>query len=274
MTVGINVDGSFFEGAPPPDTLKAAGFGGVRLTHRSDPGCEAYIESCLASGLWVVAIQGTGDAAPYPPPFHQKLIIQVDNEIDIPPTYKPPNVAADDFAIWRGTYPAYNMWTTGLASGHPDYFAEFLSSLSQWHSDVNWPNAVAMHPYWKNGDGVRTLAEEYWNITGAIPVVSTEWYWGHGQDQIYPVQDAMDEVCSVWNSWYCWSNLSNPGFGLIDQNGVCRLEGEELISRLHGNCPEPYPRARQVPPPEPPHPFRRGGVEEPPLRQNTPPERP
>jgi hypothetical protein len=235
MTVGINVDGSFSQGAPSPRILKRAGFEGIRLTHRETN--TDYITSCLASGLWVAAIQGTGDAAPYPPPFHQRLIIQVDNEVDVNPTYRTPEQYADIFAIWRGTYPAYNMWTAGFASGDPDYYVRFLSALSTYHPEVNWPNAVAIHPYWQDPDGCRQKADDYWNITGAIPVVATEWFWQAGRGLIWPTQDALNDVCSVWNSWYCWSVLMNPPFGLVDENGVCRLEGEELISFLQGSCP-------------------------------------
>ena len=241
MTVGINVDPNNPRAQPTPARLLAARFQGVRLTARDNPENREYIADSLAAGLRVVAVVATGDNAGFVPP-HTQVVLQVFNEPDIDgPTALEPAAYADVFATYRGTFPAYDCWTAGFASGQPSYYEQFLAALSSQHPDVNWPNAVAIHPYAQSPDGLRALAEAYWNVTGAIPVVATEWFHSAGQGLIWPFQDTLDNpdtgVCTVWNSFFPWSTSMAPELGgLVGPDQECLPEGFELISALEGVC--------------------------------------
>jgi hypothetical protein len=175
-------------------------------------------------------------------PPQPQVVLQIFNEPDLDgPTGLAPAAYADVFATFRGTFPAYDCWTAGFASGQPSYYEQFLAALSSRHPDVNWPNAVAIHPYGQTADGLRALAEAYWNVTGAIPVVATEWFHSAGQGLIWPFQDTLDNpdtgVCSVWNSFFPWSTSMAPDLGgLVDADQECLPEGFELISALEGVC--------------------------------------
>jgi hypothetical protein len=241
VTVGINVDPNNPGGGPPPERLLAARLQGVRLTARDSPENRQYIADVRAAGLQVVAIVGTGDNAGFVPADTQ-VVLQIFNEPDLDgPTALEPAAYADVFATFRGTFPAYDCWTAGFASGQPGYYEQFLAALSSQHPDVNWPNAVAIHPYGQTPAGLRALAEAYWNVTGAIPVVATEWFHPAGASLMWPFQDALDNpdtgVCSVWNSFFPWSTSMGPDLGgLVDADQQCLPEGFELISALEGVC--------------------------------------
>jgi hypothetical protein len=241
VTVGINVDPDNPGGRPLPGRLLAARFEGVRLTARDNPQNRQYIAETLQAGLRVVAIVGTGDNAGFVPP-HSEVVLQIFNEPDLDgPTALEPAAYADVFATFRGTFPLYDCWTAGFASGQPAYYEQFLAALSSQHPDINWPNAVAIHPYGQSPDGVRALAEAYWNVTGRIPVVATEWFHSAGQGLIWPFQDALANpdtgVCTVWNSFFPWGISMTPELGgLVDPGQECVAEGFELISALEGAC--------------------------------------
>jgi hypothetical protein len=241
MTVCINVDPNNPAGNPSPARLLAARFQGVRLTARDDSRNRQYIADALAAGMRVLAIVGTGDNDGFVPP-QGEVVLQIFNEPDIDgPTRLDPAAYADLFATFRRQFPEHDCWTAGFASGQAGYFELFLSALSNDHPDVNWPNAVAIHPYGQTPDGLRALAEAYFNVTGAIPVVATEWFHSAGQDVIWPFQDTLNNpdtgVCTVWNSFFPWSIGMAPELGgLVDQDQRCRPEGFELISALEGVC--------------------------------------
>jgi hypothetical protein len=241
MTVGINVDPNNPGADPSPGRLLAAKFQGVRLTARDNPQNQQYIEDMLAAGLQVIAVVATGDNAGFVPP-HTQVVLQIFNEPDIVgPTAMNPAAYADLFASIRGTFPAHDCWTAGFASGQPSYYEQFLAALSSQHPNVHWPNAVAIHPYTQSPAGLRALAEAYWNVTGAIPVVATEWFHSAGQGIIWPFHDTLDNpdtgVCTVWNSYFPWSTSMAPDLGgLVDPNQQCLPEGLELISALEGVC--------------------------------------
>src|SRR5215216_1128319 len=162
MTVGINVDPNNPGGNPPAERLLAAGFEGVRLTARDNPANRAYIANMLAAGVQVVAVVATGDNDGFVPPQTQ-VVVQVFNEPDLEgPTSMEAVAYAELFAIYRGTYPEFDCWTAGFASGQPSYYEEFLNALSTRFPDVSLPSAVAIHPYGQTPDGLRSLAQAYW----------------------------------------------------------------------------------------------------------------
>jgi hypothetical protein len=240
MTVGINVDPNNSSGDPSPARVLAARFQGVRLTARDNAENRQYVVDSLTAGLRVVAVVATGDNAGFVPPQTQ-VVLQIYNEPDIGATEMDPVAYADLFATYRGTYPAYDCWTAGFASGRPSYYERFLGVLSSQYPEVNWPNAVAIHPYTLTPERMRVLAEAYWNVTAAIPVVATEWFHYADRGLIWPFQDTLDNqetgVCTVWNSFFPWSTSMAPELGgLVNANQECLPEGFELISALEGVC--------------------------------------
>jgi hypothetical protein len=241
MVVGINVDPNNRGGNPSARRLLAARFQGVRLTARDNRANRQYITDMLAAGVQVLGIVATGDNGGFVPPQTQ-VVLQIFNEPDLAgPTAMEPVAYAELFAIYRGTYPAFDCWTAGFASGQPSYYERFLSALSTRFPEVNLPSAVAIHPYGQTPEGLRRLAEAYWNLTGTIPVVATEWFHIAGEGLIWPFQDALNNpdsgVCTVWNSFFPWSDSMAPDLGgLVDIDQQCLPLGYELISALEGVC--------------------------------------
>jgi hypothetical protein len=241
MTVGINVDPNNVGANPPAQRLLAARLDGVRLTARDNPENRQYIDDMLAAGVRVLAIVATGDNGGFVPP-HTQVVLQIFNEPDLAgPTAMDPVAYAELFAIYRGTYPAFDCWTAGFASGQPAYYERFLSALTSRFPEVALPSAVAIHPYLQTPAGLRRLAEDYWNLTGAIPVVATEWFHPAGQGLIWPFQDTLNNaesgVCTVWNSFFPWTSSMAPDLGgLVDETQQCLPAGYELISALEGVC--------------------------------------
>ena len=87
------------------------------------------------------------------------------------------------------------------AAGDVGYYARFLRWLRSRHPTVKMPDAVAIHPYLRNADGVKALAQSYWD-TAAV------------DHSIAPFQHALNDpdptgVCTMWNSFFGWcSNQS------------------------------------------------------------------
>jgi hypothetical protein len=242
----MNVDPDNRCAAPTADRLKAAGFGGVRLTARDTVTNKAYIANMIANGLQVLAVVGTGDNGGYIPP-QSEVILQVFNEPDIDGTAMTPSDYADLFVQWRSR-PELNgrqIWAAGLASGQPLYLCQFLQRLNDSGSGI-WPDAIDIHPYLKDADGLRDMATTYFNIgvrfSGLnIPITASEWFQSAGNpDEFAPFQDALnnpaDGVCTVWNSFFGWcSNMSDLPGAVVDATGRCLPEGLALIAALGGD---------------------------------------
>ena len=143
MTVGINVDPNNPSGNPPARRLLAARLQGVRLTARNNPENRQYIADMLAAGMQVLAIVATGDNGGFVPP-HTQVVLQIFNEPDLTgPTAMDPVAYAELFAIYRGTYPAFDCWTAGLASGQPRCSARWVRGVRSDDDGVTWTGVLA-----------------------------------------------------------------------------------------------------------------------------------
>lgn len=274
----MNVDPNTPCAAPTAERLLQSGFRGVRLTARPDDTNKQYIAQMLEAGLQVVAVVATGDNEGYVPP-QREVILQIFNEPDVPgpiaPTAMDPSDYARLFAAWRAACPGYTCWTAGFAAGDPAaaYFRQFISALINLFSTLTspdvtafpagtalpnapdlkpclaLPDAVAIHPYQADPNGLVVLAEQHWNVATdlagfGIPVVATEWFQRispAGPDVIAPFQDALNNpetgVCTVWNSFFGWCSAMAPDLGgaVVSPDGTCLPEGLSLIAAVGGD---------------------------------------
>src|SRR5919206_2503327 len=139
MVVGINLDPNNVGGNPSAPRLLAARLQGVRLTARDNPANRQYIADMVSAGVQVLGIVATGENGGFIPP-HTQVVLQIFNEPDIDgPTFMEPAAYAELFAIYRGTYPAFDCWTAGFASGQPSYYERFLSALATRFPEVPLP---------------------------------------------------------------------------------------------------------------------------------------
>ncbi|HLZ29614.1 MAG TPA: hypothetical protein VKV73_20035 [Chloroflexota bacterium] len=257
MTIGVNVDPNHPGAGPSADILKQSGFEGVRLTAKPDAINVQYIADMLAAGLTVVGVVGTGDNQDFVPP-DPRVILQIYNEPDAATGTTITAIEyADLFATWSNKpeirdNSSVQRWTAGFASGVYMYYLDFLEALRSRHPEVPMPDAVAIHPYEQDPDGLRRMAENYWlvgrAVTGAgIPVVATEWFQSvnpdltAADDVIDPFQHALNDpdpqgVCTVWSSFFAWHDDQSdlPG-GITNHAGVCLPEGIRLIAAIGGD---------------------------------------
>jgi len=230
MTVGVNVDPHNPSpwAAPDPHQLRAEHFEAVRMTSRNESVVYAYADACKAAGLQVLAII-TGESGGYVLP--QADVVQIGNEPDIPDTWLDPGEYAALWDLYRRTYPQFVMFSAGMASGDPGYMAAVLEAIT-----ADWPAAIAIHPYAKTAQPAADLFDAYWNLTGLLPVVSTEWWQPARDGQIWPFQDMLnnqvDGRSTIWSSWFCYTDAMVPGFGLRDQRGVPKDAYYELVTAL------------------------------------------
>jgi len=230
MTLGVNVDPNNPSpwAAPDPAQLVAEHLQGVRLTSRDSPVVFQYAEACKAAGLQVLAII-TGESGGYVLP--QADIVQIGNEPDLPGTWLDPAEYARLWDLYRRTYPQFVMFSAGLASGAPSYMAQVLDSITS-----DWPAAIAIHPYAKFADSAADLFDAYWNLTGLVPVVATEWWQPASVGQIWAFQDMLnnqvDGRSTVWSSWFCYTDAMAPGFGLRGSDGAPNDAYYELVTAI------------------------------------------
>ncbi len=244
MTVGINLDGRHFAGSPSHSKLVGCKFTGARLLSSSDNWL--YTQNVLkgsAPRIEVMAIV-TDESHGYILP--QADILQIGNEADLSEP-APDHMSVSEYVrLWERYTNTYRylgkqFYTCGFASGDPTYFAEFMWYVNSW--GLCEPDAVAVHPYLKTDSEARDLLDAYWNVTGYIPVVVTEWYTDPGQGQIWAMQNMLDgdggdgqgPRASVWNSWFCWSDGMVDKFGLVTANQIPKSTGDELVSALGGH---------------------------------------
>jgi hypothetical protein len=235
LTVGINVDPRNASARPSPAYVRQLGFNGIRLT--STFASSRYANAFANNGLAVLGII-TSESQGYI--MADSTVVQIGNEPDVPDTFRAPEAYAEDWILYRNTYPDLTMFSAGLASGQLGYCEQFLSSIAD---RAPLPDAIAIHPYLKTPDEAAGLFDDYWNLTvrlfgAGIPIVATEWYRPAGEEQIWPFQDMLDNAevgrSTVWNSWFCFSDGMVPGLGLVDGFGNPKPEGYELVSALNG----------------------------------------
>ena len=105
-------------------------------------------------------------------------VVQIGNEPDVPETFMTPEEYAEQWVLYRNTYPDFTMFSAGLASGQLAYCEQVLVAIGD---QAPLPDAIAIHPYIKTPDEAASLFDAYWNLTvelfgAGIPIVATEWY--------------------------------------------------------------------------------------------------
>lgn len=232
--VGINLDGRHQGGAPSGTQLTNAGFEGARLL--SHPGNWAYSEHVLVPHqkriMGIITDESHGYILP------QAHILQVGNEADDPKP-APDHMSSDAYVeMWRmytETYADLDVqWVTaGFDSGNVAYWDRVIDKILQ--HDYRVPDAVMVHPYAKDPNQAATLIDDYWNVTSFVQVGVSEWFRAAFLNEIWPFQAMLNDRCSYWNSWFCWSHKMVNGFGLLDFNDAPTQEGLQLVSALEGH---------------------------------------
>src|SRR5437879_2949476 len=116
--IGVNVDPTYPEAAPPTNSLRDLGIRWVRLVSRDDPKVHLYVEECTNEGLAVLSVvarESNGYMMP------GATVHQIGNEPDVnsPSSWtRTPAEYHEDWRIYRETYPDLMMIAAGLASGN------------------------------------------------------------------------------------------------------------------------------------------------------------
>lgn len=203
-------------------------FRGVRFTSKSNSYVYNYAEGCKKAGLQICAII-TGESEGYILP--QADYIEFWNEPDVLETYQTPQWLADNYVLYRNTYPQGFKWfASGFASGDPTYAKQFLDAIED---RAPKPHAISIHPYAKNSKQAAELIDEYHSLT-KLPIVATEWYQTAVSMDMWDfatmLNDHHDGRCRIWNSYFCLSDAMVPPFGLTKYDGFPKDEYYSLLS--------------------------------------------
>jgi hypothetical protein len=138
------------------------------------------------------------------------------------------------------TYSQFTV-SAGLVSGNASYLQTMLANGAT-------ADAFAIHPYVVNPNpndpaSIQQVIDLINFVNGATgtPVWITEFGWETSDQaaqaawllQVYQLQQSMGILDSVM--WYGFSDVQNPGFGLIDSSGAPKLAFLALIEYLKGN---------------------------------------
>jgi hypothetical protein len=199
-----------------PARLVSEGFHGVRLVSRAS--IQPRIDQLKASGLLVMAII-TGESAGYVP--WNADYLQIGNEPDDRNTYVSPSAYADEWVLYRNTYPQWagRFVMAALDSGGQNAVDYASAALSAIGDRAPWPDLIALHPYAKTSAQAAADFDLTWNAFG-IPVIATEW---HNEDDTWNFQCMLGNSSwgrsTLWNSAFAYSDAMVSGFGLRDAQG-------------------------------------------------------
>lgn len=198
----MNVDPSHAAGYPQAADLLKWGFTGVRLVSR--PSIDNAAQYYMDQGLMVLAViarESEGHICPAD-------VYQIGNEPDSSGESswtRTPAEYAEDWRIYRETYPGLTMIAAGLTSGQTAWWTQLKAITS-----LPGCSGMAVHPYGKTAAQAKTLLAAYRKITPALPVWVTEWWRPSGEAAEFA---AMLDQETVAHAFFCWPGMV-PGFGI------------------------------------------------------------
>jgi len=210
-----------------PARLVSEGFHGVRLVSRAS--IQPRIDELKASGLLVMAVI-TGQSAGYVP--WNADYLQIGNEPDDANTYLSPSQYADEWVLYRNTYPQFagRFVFAALDSGGQNAVNYASDALWAIGERAPWPDMIDIHPYAKTTWDAAGDFDAMWNAFG-IPVVATEW---HNEDDTWNFQCMLGNHdwgrSTYWNSAFAYTDAMVPGFGLRDAAGAPKSFYYSLLS--------------------------------------------
>jgi len=210
-----------------PARLASEGFNGVRLVSRA--GIQSRIDELKAQGLLVMAVI-TSESAGYVP--WNADFLQIGNEPDDRNTYSSPAQYADEWVLYRNTYPQWagRFVFAALDSGGQNAVSYASAALSAIGDRAPWPDMIDIHPYAKTTSAAAGDFDEMWNAF-QIPVIATEW---HNEDDTWNFQCMLGNRdwgrSTWWNSAFAYSDAMVPGFGLRDAQGAPKSFYYSLLS--------------------------------------------
>jgi hypothetical protein len=244
LGAGINVGSApGLASWPDPARLLSLGFKWLRIV--SMESAADYINSALAAGLGVLPIV-TGESKGWVPGGVKS--IQFGNESDVaggvaswPPG--PPQVYANQFNLYAGTYPQFEWISAGMASGIPGWAAQALPLL-------NHCAAVAVHPYAKTASEAQALLGQYAALHPRVVV--TEWNRPQAEISGFAAMLAEETAASAWAHWSDEQTLSTEHIrmGLVDERGNPKPELDALVAANGGSATPPVPQPAPAPPVE------------------------
>lgn len=208
--------------------------------------------------------------------------IQVGNEPDLASpsswTMTPGELAALGRSV-RKAFPTTPLVCAGLASGDPAWISDL---------DLSWCDAVAVHPYLKDGPNPTDLEDlpdavdlvrAYRAIVPDKPILVTEWGWW-SDDETRAAEEVADMV--EWASetkeiagffYFCASDAMVPPFGLLRADGSEKPRAEAFRMAASAVTLTGWPGGLTHPPalPDPtpvygrsvvPHPWRYWSADE------------
>jgi hypothetical protein len=199
-----------------PNRLVAEGFGGVRFVSRSS--IQPKIDELVSAGLAVMAIV-TSESGGYVP--WNADYLQIGNEPDDPGTYLTPRDYADEWVLYRNTYPQFagRFVMAGLDSGGLNAVRYARAVFHAIGDRAPLPDVLAIHPYAKTTDAAAGDFDLMWNAFGR-PVIATEW---HNEDDTWNFQcmlgNSTDGRSTVWASVFAYTDAMVPPLGLRDAKG-------------------------------------------------------
>lgn len=205
----------------------ASEFDGVRLTSRAS--IQGRIDELKAAGLQVMAIV-TGESEGYVP--HNADLLQIGNEPDLEATAMSPAHYADEWVVYRNSYPQFagRFVMAGLASGGENAVSYAAAVFEAIGGRAPLPDMVAIHPYTKTPAGAAHDIDLMWNAFG-IPVIATEW---HNDTDTWNFQCMLanpnDGRSTSWSSVFAYTDAMVPGFGLRDESGAPKPFYYSLLS--------------------------------------------
>lgn len=214
----INIDPANPNGAPPFSIdLWSAGYTGVRLVSRDDSTVRKFASDCQTDGLMVLAMIGQQSDGFMMP---EADVYQIGNEPDStgPASWtRTPVEYAEDWRIYRETYPGFTMIAAGLASGRVTWWNQL------WSQTIGLPgcDGMAIHPYGRSASQAASLINAY--TKHGLPVWITE--WNRPDHEVAAYAAMLRSAPSVaMSAYFCWSDGMVPGFG-ITPTAVRQLRG-------------------------------------------------
>ena len=206
MIVGVNVDPAWEGGRPDAERLARLGATWVRLVSRDLVELHTYRDACHEAGLRVLAVIARESGGYLLPDCD---MYQIGNEPDCtgPSSWtRTPSEYAEDWRIYRETYPSLPMIAAGFASGHVGYFEEVAPHLFN-------AAGYGVHPYNKTPTEAYSLLQCYRAIRPDLALWVTEWF--REPDQLVPFA-RMLRVGTDAGFWFCSLDSMVPGMGLLD----------------------------------------------------------